>query len=148
MFPLAVTNTPSLEFTFPESALVAAVVRRMVKTRVTLGNICRVLLNLTKRLIFAMFKDSSSLPMFTQLTVIFSLWLINYGCLSPLLLFPYLICLASVMICIFSWEEFIYGLFEDCIGLFISQYRSFLFQNLYYVIPQLLWQFSKSVIIN
>ena len=35
----------------------------MLKTRVTLGNILRVLLNLFKRLIFAMFKDASSLPM-------------------------------------------------------------------------------------
>ena len=63
----------SLEFILSTLALVAAVVWRMLKTRVTLGNISRVLLNLTKRLIFAMFKDSSSLPMFTQLTVIFSL---------------------------------------------------------------------------
>ena len=67
MFPLAVTNTPSLEFTFSESALVAAVVWRMVKTRVTLGNICRVLLNLIRRLIFVIFKDSSH-SMFPQLT--------------------------------------------------------------------------------
>ena len=40
---------------------------------VTLGNISRVLSNLTKRLIFAVFKDSSSFPIFTQLTVMFSL---------------------------------------------------------------------------
>ena len=43
-----------------------------LKTQVTLGNISRLLLNLTKRLIFAMFKNSSSLPVFAQLTVIFS----------------------------------------------------------------------------
>ena len=54
-------------------AQVAAVVRQMLKTRVTLGNISRVLLNLFKILIFVMLKDSSSLPMFPQLTCIFSL---------------------------------------------------------------------------
>ena len=63
----------SLEFILSTLALVAAVVWRMLKTRVTLGNISRVLLNLTKRLIFVMFKDSSSLSMFMQLTFIFSL---------------------------------------------------------------------------
>ena len=62
----------SLEFTFSSFALLAAVVSRMLKTQVTLINISRVLLNLTKRLIFSMLTDSSSLPMFTQLTVIFS----------------------------------------------------------------------------
>ena len=61
------------EFTLSTLALLAVAVRRMLKTRVTLGNISRVLLNLIKRLIFAMFKDSSFLPMFTQLAVIFSL---------------------------------------------------------------------------
>ena len=55
------------------TALLAAVVRKILKTRVTLGNISRTLLNKTKRLIFLMFKDSSSLSMFTQLTFIFSL---------------------------------------------------------------------------
>ena len=43
----------SLEFTL---ALVAAIVRGMLKTWVTLGNISHVLLNLTKILIFAIFK--------------------------------------------------------------------------------------------
>ena len=62
-----------LEFTLSTLALVAAVVRRMLKTRVPLGNIPRVLLNPIKRLIFVMFKYSSSLPMFTKLTFIFSL---------------------------------------------------------------------------
>ena len=56
--------------------------RRMLKTQVTLGNDSHILLNLTKRLIFAMFKVSSSLPMFTQLTVIFSLQFMNYSCFS------------------------------------------------------------------
>ena len=51
----AIFGTRSLEFTFSTLALVAVVVRRMLKTLVTLGNICRTLLNLTKRLIFAMF---------------------------------------------------------------------------------------------
>ena len=66
-------GTRSLEFTLFTLALLAAVVRKILKTRVTLGNISRTLLNKTKRLIFVMFKDSSSLSMFTQLTFIFSL---------------------------------------------------------------------------
>ena len=41
--------TRSLEFTFSILALVAAIVRKMDKTRVTLGNISRALLNLTKK---------------------------------------------------------------------------------------------------
>ena len=52
-------DTRFLEFCLSTLALVAAVVRRMLKTRVTLGNISCVLLNLFKRLIFAMFKESS-----------------------------------------------------------------------------------------
>ena len=44
--------TRSLELTLSTLALVAAAVREMLKTWVTLGNISRVLLNLTKRLIF------------------------------------------------------------------------------------------------
>ena len=40
----------------------SAFVRRMLKTRVRLENISRVLPNLTKRLIFAMFKESFSFP--------------------------------------------------------------------------------------
>ena len=55
--------------------LVAAVVRRMLKTRVTLGNISRVLLNLTRKLLLPL--------MFTQLTFIFSLQFTNYDCFSP-----------------------------------------------------------------
>ena len=70
---MAFFGTHSLEFTLSKLPLVADVVRGMLKARVTPGNIYRVLLNLTNRLIFAMFKDSSSFPMFTQLTVIFSL---------------------------------------------------------------------------
>ena len=57
-------GTRSLEFTHSKLALVAAVVRRMFKTRVKLVNISRVLFNLLKRLVFIMFKDSSSLLMF------------------------------------------------------------------------------------
>ena len=45
----------SLEFTLSTLALVAAIVR-MLKTRVTLGNISHAFLNLTKILIFAIFK--------------------------------------------------------------------------------------------
>ena len=51
----------------------AAIERKMLKTRVTLGNISRVLLNLIKKLTFEMFKDSHTLQMFTQLTLIFCL---------------------------------------------------------------------------
>ena len=47
-----------------------------------------------------------------------------------LLTLPCLICLVSA-ICMFNSEEFIYGRFEDCIGLFNSRFRSFLCQNLY-----------------
>ena len=43
----------SLEFIISTLALVTAVVRKMPKTLVTLGNMSRVLLNVTKRLIFA-----------------------------------------------------------------------------------------------
>ena len=86
-------GTRSLEFTHSTLALVAAVVSRMLKTRVTLGNISRALLNLTKRLIFAMSTQLTVIfflqlinygcfAMFTQLTVKFSLQLINYGCFS------------------------------------------------------------------
>ena len=59
-------GTCSLEFTLSTLALVAIVVRRLLKTQATLGNISHVLLNLTKRLIFAMSESSSSLPIFTQ----------------------------------------------------------------------------------
>ena len=52
--------------------LVPAVVKRMLKTRVALGNIYRNLLTLIIGLIFVMFKDSP-LQMFTQLTFIFPL---------------------------------------------------------------------------
>ena len=54
-------------------AMEAAGVRRMLKTWVALRNIFRVLLNLIKRLIFAMFKDSYLLPMFKQLSFIIHL---------------------------------------------------------------------------
>ena len=48
----------------------------MLKTRVALGNISRVLLNLIKRLMFVMFKDTSH-AMFMQLTFIFSFYLVH-----------------------------------------------------------------------
>ena len=66
-------GTRSLEFTLSTLALVAAVVRKMLKTRVILGNISRVLLNLTKKLVFVMLKDSYSLSVLTRLAIIFSL---------------------------------------------------------------------------
>ena len=76
-----VTHCP--EFTLSALALVAAVVGKMIKTWVTMGNISHVSLNLTKRLIFVMFKDVSSFSMFMQFTFIFSLYFTNYGCFSP-----------------------------------------------------------------
>ena len=61
-----------------------------------------------ERLIFVIFKELSSLPMLTQSTIIFCLWFINYGCFTPSLLFPYHICLVSVMICIFIHFQYMY----------------------------------------
>ena len=84
-------GTCYLEFTLSTLALVAAVVMRILKTCVTLGNISRVFLSLFKR-------------------------------------FPCFICLVCFMISIFDWEEFIYGTFEDCIGLFNSHYCFFYFR--------------------
>ena len=49
--------TRPLQFVLSTLARVAAVVRKMLKTRVTLGNISRVSSNLIKRLISVMFKD-------------------------------------------------------------------------------------------
>ena len=66
-------GTRFLEFTLSTFALVAAVVRSILKSQVTQENVSRVLLNLIKRLIFVMFEDCSSPLMFTQLTLIFSL---------------------------------------------------------------------------
>ena len=66
-------GTRSLEFTLSTLKLVAAVVRRMIKTRVPLRNISRVLLNLIKRLMFVILKGYFSLQMLAQLTFIFSL---------------------------------------------------------------------------
>ena len=48
----------SLEFALSTFGLVAAVFRRMLKTGVTLGNISRVLLNVTEKLLFVMFEYS------------------------------------------------------------------------------------------
>ena len=62
-----------LEFPLSTFAMVAVVVRRMLKTRETLGNIPPVLLNLIKKLIFGMFKDYYPLPILTQLTFMFYL---------------------------------------------------------------------------
>ena len=69
-----------------------------------------------------MFKDSSLLPMFRLLKFIFFPLFTNYGCFSPKRLSPCLICLVSVMICIFNCEEFFYWTLEDCIGLCNSHY--------------------------
>ena len=56
---------------FALSTLIADAVRSTLKTRVALGSISLVLLNLNKRFIFLMFKLLP--PVFTQLTFIFSL---------------------------------------------------------------------------
>ena len=45
-----------VEFDLYTIALVAVVVRRMLKIQITLGRVSRVLLNLIKSLILAMFK--------------------------------------------------------------------------------------------
>ena len=63
----------SLQLTPFTLAMEAAAVRRMLKTWVALGNIFGVLLNLIKRSIFVMFKDSYLLPMFKQLSFIIHL---------------------------------------------------------------------------
>ena len=63
----------SLEFTLSTRALVTAVAVVAAKTLVTRGSISRALLNLIKRLILVMFKDSYPLPMFLKLTFIFHL---------------------------------------------------------------------------
>ena len=60
-----------LKFALPTLAPIVDVVRGMLETQVTQGNIYLVLLNLVKRFIFVMFKLLP--PMFTQLTFIFSL---------------------------------------------------------------------------
>ena len=51
--------TCSLEFAISTCSMVAGVVRRMLEIRVTLRNITCVLLNLIKKLLFVMLKDSS-----------------------------------------------------------------------------------------
>ena len=63
-------GTRSVEFALSSLALAAAYVRRMLKTRGALGNVFCVLLNLIKRLIFIMFKDSSSRPMLMHVNYI------------------------------------------------------------------------------
>ena len=92
----------SVEFAFYALALLAAAARRMLKTRVTLGNIPRVLLNLIKSLIFVMFS-------------------LNFCFLA-------LSVSISVMICNCNCEEFFYGMFEDCNGLCNSHYSSSYFR--------------------
>ena len=53
-----------------------------------------------------------------------------------------LICSVSVTISLFNFEEFIYEMFEDCIGLDNSQYCSSYFRISMLV---LLWQSSESI---
>ena len=80
-FLTQVTNqkvTLSLESSYCTIGLTAVVAWGMLKIQVTLGNISRVLINLIKRFMFAMFKDSSPLPLVTQLKFIFSLQFTNH----------------------------------------------------------------------
>ena len=95
----------------------------MLKNRVTLGNISRFLSHIIKRLIFAMFEDSSP---FTSVHAVVIHILIHEVQLLLAALFSCLICLVSVMICIFNSQEFIYGKFEDCLGLCNFHYCSLL----------------------
>ena len=82
----------------------------MLKTRLTLENIPRILLNLIKRLIFLMYKDSSP-PNVHAVNIHIFLLVYQLRLLLALTLFPRLICLVSVMLCNFNCEEFIYGTF-------------------------------------
>ena len=66
------------EFALSTPAVVVTVVRKL-KAQVALGN-AKSFLNLIERL---MFRDSYSLPIFTQLTFIFHLYFSNYGCFLP-----------------------------------------------------------------
>ena len=91
----------------------------MLKTRVTLRDISRVLLNLINichvlRLL---------LPPNVYAVNIYIFSLVHQLRLLPTLTFvplPHLF--GSVMILTFNWEEFIYGTFEDCIGICNTRY--------------------------
>ena len=140
-------GTRSLEFTLFTLALVAAVVRRMLKTRVTLGNVFRVLLNLTRILL-----DLINICSVQGLLLLLNFHAVNINILSLVHQLQLLLTLTFVPLpylfgsChdMYVHIQFNFGTFEDCIVLFNSQDRSFLFQSLYQVIPLLLWQFSKS----
>ena len=97
----------------------------MLKTRVTMGIIYRVLLNIfnVQRLLLPPNAPAVNIRIFSLVH--------QLRLLLTLTFFPYLICLVRVTMYI-NWEEFIYGTFEDCIGLFNSHiglfnshYRSF-----------------------
>ena len=111
-----------------------------------------------------MFKDFSSLSMFTQLTFIFSqyfLYIFSNFFYNIHIFFIFIVHQLRLLLTLtfvplpylfgqchdiyVQFGRIFYVTFEDCIGLFISHYRSFLCQNLYQVIPLLLWQFSKCV---
>ena len=70
-----------LKFAPSTVAVIADVVRSMLKIQVTLGDVSIVLLNLVERFIFVVFKLLP--PMFTQLSFIFSLQFTNYSCFLP-----------------------------------------------------------------
>ena len=116
----------SLEFTLSILAVVADVVTRMLKTQVTLGNISRVLLNLTKR-----YLQCSKTPPPSQCSrsqQSYFLFRSSVRAASHHNFVTCLIGLVGVVICIFSWEEFFDGTFEDCIGFLILTIAPFCFR--------------------
>ena len=99
---------------------------------VTQANISRVLLNLFKRLIFVMFRDSSSPPPNVPAVNIHIFSLVHQLPLILTLTFVPLSYLFGL------WHDMYIQLgrvylraFEDCIGLFIFSLLLLLFQNLY-----------------
>ena len=77
----------------------------MFKTLVTLQNLsCFIKSN--KKIDVRNIQRLLTLPMLKHLTSIFCLLFTNCGCFSPSIVFPCVICLVSVMICIFNCEEF------------------------------------------
>ena len=127
------------KFALSTLSLIADVVRSILTTRVALGTIALVLLNQIKRFIFVMFK---LLPqMFTQLIFIFlfsspitTASRLNFRCLA---ISVWLVCWY-----VFSMgKKFIYGTFEDCIGLCNSCYCCSYFR-IWYI---RLWYLRKNV---
>ena len=89
-----------LKFALSTLALIADVIRSMLKTRLTLGNICLVLLNLVKRFIFVMFKLLHPHNIYTVNIDIFSL--VRQLPLLALTFAAFHTRLVGVLICIFN----------------------------------------------